>query len=193
MRKLDEIWQKNGGLPVKFRVYGDIRDITEQSAELLRRLNVDTVLTGIESGDRNVLIQNGKDFAWHDVEKACGLLSDVGISITDAYVLGLAGESWQSIERTIDLSKRIRSISDVYTTYWNVMLPLPGSPSWKMLLERTPLANIISDTYKLDVPLVREEFFKYCTLLGENATEKLENIRAELCKNISMPVGEYIR
>ena len=93
LKQLAEIWTHNGGLDVRFRVYGDVRDINRESVELLKQLNVDTVLIGFESGDRNVLIKNGKDFARHDVELACELLAGADIKIADVYVLGLAGES----------------------------------------------------------------------------------------------------
>lgn len=193
LRELENIWTANGGLDVRFRIYGDIRDINAESVLLLKRLNVDTVLTGIESGDRNVLLENGKDFAWHDIEQACHLLNDAGISMTDAYVLGMATETWESIEKTVRLSKKIRSLCNIKTTYWNIMLPLPGSPSWKMLANSSEKFDELAKSYNMNVNRIRQEFFNCCTNLGPNALESLSNLRADLCKNINMPVGEYIR
>lgn len=193
LTELADIWDREGGLDVRFRVYGDVRDISPQSVALLRRLNVDTVLMGIESGDRNVLVRNGKDFSRSEVERACELLADAEIKIADAYVLGLAGESWESIDRTIRLSESVRAICPISATYWNIMLPLPGAPAWNMLIESSPRYADFASTYRLDMDAIREEFFTHCTNLGTGALQRLQSLRTDLCQRCSMLVGEYIR
>lgn len=193
LRELANIWEKNGGLDVRFRVYGDVRDISPHSVSLLKRLNVDTVLLGIESGDRNVLLQNGKDFTCAEICRACSLLAETGIKVADAYVLGLAGETWSSIEKTVRLSESVHLICETSATYWNIMLPLPGSPSWEMLSRVSPQTTDMTTGYRLDMNIVRQDFFSHCTELGSHALERLEKLRAELCRQSSMLVGEYIR
>lgn len=190
---LATIWERKGGLDAKFRVYGDIRDITRRSVSLLSRLNVDTVLLGIESGDRNVLRKNGKDYSSDDVLHACKLLADSGIKIADAYVLGLARETWGTIDITRTLAENVHSICETSATYWNIMLPLPGSPSWEMLSSVSHRATDMSRGYQLDIECVRSDFLAHCTELGPNALPRLEEIRADLCRQSSMLVGEYIR
>ncbi len=193
LSELADIWESNGGLNVRLRVYGDIRDITAESTTLMRRLNVDTVLVGIESGDRNVLMQNGKDFTNNDIKEACKNLANADIKIADAYVLGLIGESWESLENTKILSETINLICEKAATYWNIMLPLPGSPSWQVLMEKSPIAREHSTNYKIDVDLIREEFFKACTGLGANAFNRLKVFRDDMCLKSLMPAGENLR
>ena len=193
LAELADIWEREGGLDVKFRVYGDVRDISPLSVTLLRQLNVDTVLMGIESGDQKVLIQNGKEFSSNDVERACDLIAKTGIKIADAYVLGLAGESWYSIDKTIKLAESVHRICETSATYWNIMLPLPGSPAWNISSKSIPLSQLFAGTYRLDTDAVREEFFKSYTQLGDKALDRLKILRANLCQQSSMLVGEYIR
>jgi radical SAM superfamily enzyme YgiQ (UPF0313 family) len=190
---LAEIWEERGGLNTRFRIYGDVRDINGGNVQLLTRLNVDTVLLGIESGDREILLRNGKDFTSDAVVQACDLLGKAGIKVADAYVMGLAGESWESIDKTWRLSEKVRSVCEIAATYWNIMLPLPGSPSWQMLMEASPPAGRFSNTYHLDINAIREEFLTYCTHLGSNALGLLKILRADLCRESSMLVREYIR
>jgi len=193
LKELAEIWDREGGLDVRFRVYGDVRDMTPETVSLLKRLSVDTVLMGIESGDRNVLLRNGKDFTCGAVRRACGLLAKAEIKIADAYVLGLAGEDWTSIDRTMRLAQGVHSICETSATYWNIMLPLPGSPSWEMLSRVSPEATDMTRGYRFDMATVRREFLTHCTELGPDALDKLEELRADLCRQSSMLVGEYIR
>ncbi len=193
LRRLAEIWEREGGLDTRFRVYGDVRDITPETVSLLQLLNVDTVLMGIESGDRNVLLANGKDFTCGTVLRACELLAEADIRIADAYVLGLAGENWTSIDKTLKLAQSVHSICETSATYWNVMLPLPGSPSWEMLSRVSPRTTDMTENYQFDVEAVRRDFLAQCTELGPHALGKLEELRADLCRESSMLVGEYIR
>ncbi len=134
IRKLHAEYEKRGKINADIRVYGDVRLITEENVKLMKEIGVDTVLLGIESGDERVLKLNGKPIKRQQILNAVRLLAKENIKVSDAYVLGLIGETEESLNNTASLADEIQKNCETEISYWNIMTPLPGNYLWKKMV-----------------------------------------------------------
>ncbi|WP_417335298.1 B12-binding domain-containing radical SAM protein [Halobacteriovorax marinus] len=90
---------------------------------LMKQSGCHTVIIGIESSDIEFL----KNFGRHTKkDKLSALIShakELGISICGDFIIGLPGQSYQEVLKTIDLSINL----DIDYASFNVAAPLPGS------------------------------------------------------------------
>lgn len=78
---------------------------------------------GVESGDQKILDRIGKNITISQVKKAFKWTRDLGIKTLGFFMVGLPGETWETIRKTIDLAKEIKPDF----TSWCVLIILPGS------------------------------------------------------------------
>jgi radical SAM superfamily enzyme YgiQ (UPF0313 family) len=190
VRALAEQYWARGAIAASLRVYGDVRCITEENAKLMRELGVDTVLLGIESGNEDILRQNGKPIMRHQILAAVRTLAKWGIKVADAYVLGLIGETWGSVRDTINLFREIGESCETEITYWNIMTPLPGSRVWNLLLER---GAIIQDgDYHVNIEeLERIGILRLCDL-GPGGYDRLRDVRERMLLGARTASAEFV-
>lgn len=193
MRSLLDLYNQRGALQARLRVYADVRDINEDSVVLMKDLGVDTVLVGIESGDERILRMNGKPMTKEMIVKSAKLLGKAGIKLCDAYVLGLIGETKASIDKTRALAQQIGSYCEKRVTYWNVILPLPGSPIWNGMMSIPTLKAKYGDEYKFNIEDVQRDYIKHFCHLGDDGHNYLTTICNYLQAAQDIPLRKYIR
>ena len=79
---------------------------------------------GIESGDNTVLANCKKNITVETIEKSVAQIKSSGLKIAGHFILGLPGETEETVLRTIRLAKRLNL--DFYAFY--SAAPYPGSP-----------------------------------------------------------------
>lgn len=86
---------------------------------------------GIESGDQRILDGVRKEFTVEEARKAIRSAKDAGIKVYCSFIIGLPGETAETIENTIQF------VSDVLPTsaQFNVAVPYPGTELTDRLLE----------------------------------------------------------
>lgn len=193
MRSLLNIYNKFGKLKSKFRVYADVRDINENSVVMMKDLGIDTVLVGIESGDERILRFNGKPMTKEMIIKAAKLLGAAEIKLCDAYVLGLIGETKASVRKTISLAQQISNYCEKRITYWNVIMPLPGSPIWNEMMRIPKLREKYSSEYKFNLEEVQRDYIDLFCHLGSDGYRYLMNICDYLQSLQNIPLRKYVR
>jgi len=193
LEELLQLIDERGPIGARFRVYGDVRDINTVTAPLLREIGVDAVLVGMESGDEAILRRNGKPMRRDRMLRAAELLGENGVRICDAYVLGLIGENAESIENTIAFADEVHALCEPQITYWNMILPLPGSPLWREMMAAPELAAKYAGEYRFDIDDLRTDFInKFCDL-GADGHASLLQIRNDLLAGEMVGAGEYLR
>jgi radical SAM superfamily enzyme YgiQ (UPF0313 family) len=86
--------------------------------EILSRLaeaGLFNVRVGIESGDPEVLSRARKDINLESVRRCIDIGHRVGVKVHVSYTIGLSGESWKSVERTVAFAKSITPDSAAFT------------------------------------------------------------------------------
>lgn len=183
------VYSRRGELGVPIRVYVDPRHINSDMASRLHDLGVQTVLLGLESGDEKVRKAAGKPISDRDLLDAVDSLSKANISIADAYVLGLPGESLSSVERTASLAKAIGERAQTEITYVNMMTPLPGSLAWTQLFGQDSDGSEIF-THSVE-DLERLWIDRACDL-GLDGYEVLSSFRLQLLNESSIGSAEFV-
>jgi len=191
LRELGEI-VRNLELSVPLRIYTSVRNLSEDNIRGLRGIGVDTILLGIESGNDIVLRQNGKYQTREQVIEVCRLLAKYNIRISPAYILGLIGETEDSLRDTIKLSEQVSDICKTEISYWNPLTPLPGSNVWNILMQREEFREKFGNTYRLNPVELQREHLKYNTRLGVEGYEGILEIRDEMLLGAVIPSKEYV-
>lgn len=100
---------------------------------LVRQAGIKWLCLGIESGDRNVRLEVSKGkFQDVDIHKVVQQIHDADIHIMANYIFGLPGDTYESMQKTLDLSKELCTIG------WNAYpaMALPGSKLYKEAIEK---------------------------------------------------------
>lgn len=101
---------------------------------ILRKMNVNDVAFGSESGDDNILrAMNKNNTVAHNL-RAVSLLHVMGYTPNTSLVIGYPGENRASLKRTCDYIENIRKYTGVIDIY--PVIPYPGTPLWNIFREK---------------------------------------------------------
>lgn len=117
-------------------IYSRVNHITPKHADMLADLNTKEICLGIESGDRNILKNTIKGSSPEQQFKAVKLLEERGINLIIAFMIGLPGETEDSIKNTYEQAQRMLECSNINELLIAVLIPLPGSPAYTMMIEK---------------------------------------------------------
>ena len=119
-----------------FHVFSTADRINEKTIKLFKKLNAQHVFIGVETGDEALskTIYKGKNFSPETSLKAITLLKKAKISVTPSFVLGLPGESEESLENTYLLAKSIKKLTDFKEIFCSALIPFPGSIAFDRLI-----------------------------------------------------------
>jgi radical SAM superfamily enzyme YgiQ (UPF0313 family) len=137
--------------------------IDEELARAMRRAGCWMISFGIESGDQDLLDAAGKGATVEQAERAVAVVKAAGIKAAGHFVLGLPGETRESLERTLALADRLPL--DFEQFYCAV--PFPGSRLYEEAREKGWLSESDFSRYRqdeaiLELPgLSREEVMAY--------------------------------
>lgn len=98
--------------------------VTEALAQAMAGAGCHQVYLGFESGDQAILDRVHKGATVADLERGAALLSQAGIDRSVGFVIGLPGESDESVTASIRLAQRVRPERLQFTRF----TPLAGSP-----------------------------------------------------------------
>lgn len=121
--------------------------IDEETAKLLRKMNVYAVAMGLESGNEEILqyLKAGKATVEQN-ERAINILVQNNLNPTGSFIIGSPGEDKSKCEDTFRFIFRSKlSRSALY-----LLTPYPGTPLWDYALEKGLVSNDM-DWAKLDI------------------------------------------
>jgi anaerobic magnesium-protoporphyrin IX monomethyl ester cyclase len=137
--------------------------IDEEMAQVMKRAGCWMISFGIESGDQALLDTAGKGAKVEDAEKAVGAAQQAGMKVAGHFVLGMPGETRESLEKTLALARKLPL--DFVQYYCAV--PFPGSRLFeearsKRWLESDDFSRFRQDEAILNLPtLAPEEVMLY--------------------------------
>jgi radical SAM superfamily enzyme YgiQ (UPF0313 family) len=133
---------KERGYGDKLRMWAYSRVDTVRRPDLLklvREAGIKWLALGIESGDKTVRLEVSKGrFEDVDIEKVIQQVHDADIEVMANYIFGLPGDTKESMQKTLELSK------ELCTFGWNAYaaMALPGSKLYKEAVTNgIPLPN----------------------------------------------------
>lgn len=187
-------YDKHGTINASLRVYGDVRHVTPENAKIMREIGVETVLLGIESGNEDILRLNGKPISKKQILDTVKILAQNEIKIADAYVLGLIGETRESVHDTTTLAEEIKQLCETEISYWNIMTPLPGSRIWNELYSSGAISSRSKSffDYHIDTQHLEEVAIQTLCKLGSYGYEFLKDIREKMLAKSLIASSEFV-
>lgn len=101
----------------------------------LKAINCFQVFVGFESGDPKMLACTNKGTTLEDNLKAVNNLKAHKIEILPSFVLGLPGETKESLQRTLEFATAVVESGCVIEVSSSVLVPVPGSRAIQKLLK----------------------------------------------------------
>ncbi|MCK5017782.1 MAG: radical SAM protein [Candidatus Peribacteraceae bacterium] len=109
---------------IKWRSYGRVTTISYEGLERMLKSGCVECGPGIESGSQDILNLIDKGTNVEDNIKWCIKCEEVGITCTPSIIIGLPGESPDTIKAAQEFMKRVRPSAFAY----NILMPFPDSP-----------------------------------------------------------------
>jgi radical SAM superfamily enzyme YgiQ (UPF0313 family) len=95
----------------------------EEVMEKLADAGLFNIRIGIESGDAEVLRRTKKDLDLRTVQPCIEMAHRAGVKVHVTFTIGLSGESWSSVKRTVAFARSITPDSAAFT----ITTPFPGT------------------------------------------------------------------
>jgi len=122
-RRLSSISQALEGEDMRFRCFARTSSVTDEKAELLAKMGTVAVGLGVESGSEKILKINMKGTTRRKNTEAIKSLQKVGIEAKAFLIIGLPGETLETIQETLSWIEEARP--DAVGV--SIFQPLPGS------------------------------------------------------------------
>ncbi len=127
--------RKPEGIDCKIVAYSRGSNLDKEKTELFHELNCIILYIGFESGNDELLKIAQKGLTVKNAIKSVELLDKRGIKIIGNFVLGLQGESEESLKNTVNFAKQLSKFKNVLGFSALILIPFPGSQAFEMLKE----------------------------------------------------------
>lgn len=119
----DEVLRR--GLQVKWTSFARVDTVTEALLRQMRAAGCTAVSFGIESGNAGILKTIKKRITLDQVVSAVGMCAAAGVTPFASFILGLPGETPDTLRETLEFAKRLESRGLVYG--FHLLAPFPGT------------------------------------------------------------------
>jgi len=174
---------------IKFYIYARPDELLKPGMmELLRKLNVEMIYVGFESGNQIILNNMNKGTAPKDYERLIKLIQNENIKLCSSIVLGAPSESERSVEKTIKMCNKMkRSLGEkLKLLNANILVPYPGSKAFNMLLEKCPY---YSGQDMINQNEIIKDWLRYFGKFDQ-PTERVYSYLHDACKQLN-ELGEW--
>ncbi|HLG19541.1 MAG TPA: radical SAM protein [Bdellovibrionota bacterium] len=117
----EEILRRN--LKVTFSVNARVDTADVHMMKMLKKAGCRELLVGFESGDQQILNNIQKRATVEQAEEFMVRTKEAGLDVHGTFVIGLPGETPQTIDRTVDFAKNL----GLHTLQFSAAMPFPGT------------------------------------------------------------------
>jgi len=96
------------GLAIRWRAYSRVDTIDAELLEWMKRTGCERLLYGAESGSPGILKKIRKGITPEQTRQAVEMTREAGIGVLASFVLGLPGETPQTLQQTLDFAESLR-------------------------------------------------------------------------------------
>ena len=122
------------GLDIRWQCLARADRVTPDLLELMYRAGCREIHYGIESGNPEILANIGKGITLDQARRAVAWTSKAGILAKGYFMLGLPGDSEETIQQTIDLASDLQLDQAMFS----LTTPFPGTRLWDEVVARHP-------------------------------------------------------
>jgi len=120
------------GLKFKWSCNSRVDTIDEEMLKIMKKAGCWMIAYGIESGSQEILNRCKKEATLEQTKKAVKLTDKIGIKVYGYFIIGLIGETKETIQQTINLAKSLPITFAIFHT----ASPYPGTEFYKEVKER---------------------------------------------------------
>ncbi len=113
------------GLEVRWTSFARVDTVSVPVLKKMRQAGCQAVSFGIETGDPQIMKTIRKGITLDQVEAAVAMCNEAGLMPHGSFILGLPGETPQSIERTLAFGRRLETMGVCYG--FHLLAPFPGT------------------------------------------------------------------
>jgi radical SAM superfamily enzyme YgiQ (UPF0313 family) len=132
---------------IKFQIYAGIEEITEQNIDVSRRLGVIEMFVGVEHTDIEVLRRIKKEYTIEEINTKLQMVSDAGIQAHAPFMLGLPGETSESLENTYQFIKHTAETRPETKLMVNIPVPIFGTDLFDELQVHPEVSKIYNSNW----------------------------------------------
>ena len=151
---------------ITFFIYSRVNCIKPDIIKYLKELNVEEVFLGVESGDDRLLKRSFKGQTAKSTLRAVKLLKENDIKYFPSFVLGLPGESKESLLNTYNLCQEMANIGGLNRLGCTILQPIPGSPVFDMLYNDSEIGMKLRTSDDFDMSQLEEHWVNNFTDLS---------------------------
>jgi len=123
---------KQRALKIEWDCNGRVNLVTKRMLDEMRNAGCSLISYGIESGDQTILNFADKNLTTEQSSNAMQMTKKLGIQTLSYFIIGLPGENWETIKKTIDFARKL----DSDYTQFSLATPFPGTPLYEYAKER---------------------------------------------------------
>ncbi|MCL0078845.1 B12-binding domain-containing radical SAM protein [Dehalococcoidia bacterium] len=161
---------KSRGIDIPWSCLGSVNTVSKRMLIAMKEAGCEGIKLGIESGSNEMLRQMKKPFNTEQVKKAFQWCHEIGIRTHGTIIIGMPGETKQTIRASIDLASKLKLDS----IQFSLAIPFPGTAFFEQAK-----ANNWLTTY---------EWSKYdggCGPVARTEYLRVEEIKAEFLKAVA--------
>lgn len=170
-------------LRIHYTNYVDAKGIDEEVARLLAESGCVSVFVGMEAGDPAMLKSMNKRSTLEDNLRAMEILHQYRLGVIVGVVIGVPGETKDSLIRTLEFLKRLYEYDNLDRIEWGALIPFPGSKANIMLREHPELKekyrNFGDMSYTSDMMSMIEDWFRYYCHVDFDYVLKMQDMIAQ--------------
>jgi len=146
VRRLDKILDHllERDMDIRWRCLARVDRVTPELLQKMYKAGCRQVHYGIESGNEEVLKRTAKHIKLSQVRDAVKWTEDAGIHSKGYFILGLPGDTVETMEETIEFAAGL----DLSEAMFSIATPMPGTQLWNELVAKRPETQYNADFTK---------------------------------------------
>jgi len=136
LRRLEAITERliAEKLDIRWQCLGRVDRVNVEILQKMHTAGCRRIHYGIESGNREVLQRIGKGIRLDQVRQAVRWTQEAGIHVKGYFMLGLPGDTEETMQQTIDLATEL----NLDEAMFSLTTPFPGTRLWDELVSKKP-------------------------------------------------------
>ena len=116
---------------VRYHCFARVQKVSKKLAETLKETGCLGIWFGIESYDQDVLNGNRKNIKVENIDAGVQVAQDAGLSIRGLFIVGLYGETEDSLKKMVDFIKKSKFLPLV-----KYLVPFPGTSLYEYAVKK---------------------------------------------------------
>ena len=146
----------NMNYPIIWRCNVRAKGLTKDILKIMKKSGCVHVTMGIESGDPSMLESMKKNETLDDFRQAIHMIKEIGLPLLNSFIIGMPGETPESIENTLRFAKEIKTYAG-----FNLATPFPGTEFYEQALQDGTVNSNPATHNPYDMSYVPETMSRY--------------------------------